>query len=128
MRVYFALYNFLLFLYSTKYNIMEKLYTLHDSYISRVPMAFTRSLMEKINWNSRLIGIKGPKGVGKSTLMQQYIRKNFNDGDRHVLYCSADAGYFTEHTLVETATDSSNPEELHYLSTRFISTKTGAGN
>ena len=104
MRVYFALYNFLLFLYSTKYNIMEKLYTLHDSYISRVPMAFTRSLMEKINWNSRLIGIKGPKGVGKSTLMQQYIRKNFNDGDRHVLYCSADAGYFTEHTLVETAT------------------------
>ncbi|MBO5633871.1 MAG: AAA family ATPase [Bacteroidales bacterium] len=59
--------------------------------------------MDKINWNSRLIGIKGPKGVGKSTLIQQYIRKHFKAGDRHVLYCSADTGYFTEHTLTETA-------------------------
>ena len=83
---------------------MEKLFTLHDSYISLVPMEFTRGLMDKIDWNSRLIGIKGPKGVGKSTLMQQYVRKNFNAGDRHVLYCSADAGYFADHTLVDTAT------------------------
>lgn len=83
---------------------MEKLFALHDSYISQVPMEFTRGLMDQINWNTRLIGIKGPKGVGKSTLMQQYIKKNFKDGDRHVLYCSADAGYFAEHTLVDTAT------------------------
>lgn len=83
---------------------MEKLFALHDAYISQVPMEFTRGLMEDIDWNSRLIGIKGPKGVGKSTLMQQYVRKHFRDGDRHVLYCSADAGYFTEHSLIETAT------------------------
>lgn len=83
---------------------MEKLFALHDSYVSQVPMEFTRGLMDRINWNSRLIGIKGPKGVGKSTLMQQYIRKHFKEGDRHVLYCSADTGYFTEHTLVDTAT------------------------
>lgn len=84
---------------------MEKLFTLHDSYIAQVPMGFTRGLMERIDWNTRLIGIKGPKGVGKSTLMQQYIRNNFRDGDRHVLYCSADTGYFTEHTLIDTATE-----------------------
>ena len=83
---------------------MEKLFALHDSYMSQVPMEFTRSLMDHINWNSRLIGIKGPKGVGKSTLMKQYVRKNFKDGDRHVLYCSADVGYFVEHSLVDTAT------------------------
>lgn len=83
---------------------MEKLFALHDSYVSQVPMEFTRGLMDRINWNSRLVGIKGPKGVGKSTLMQQYIRKHFKEGDRHVLYCSADTGYFTEHTLVDTAT------------------------
>lgn len=83
---------------------MEKLFALHDSYVSQVPMEFTRGLMDRINWNTRLIGIKGPKGVGKSTLMQQYIRKHFKEGDRHVLYCSADTGYFTEHTLVDTAT------------------------
>lgn len=83
---------------------MEKLFALHDSYISLVPMEFTRGLMDQIDWNSRLIGIKGAKGVGKSTMMQQFIRKNFKAGDRHVLYCSADAGYFTDHTLVDTAT------------------------
>ena len=38
------------------------------------------------------------------TQMQQYVRKNFKAGDRHVLYCSADAGYFADHTLVDTAT------------------------
>ena len=82
---------------------MDKLFALHDSYISQVPMAFVRDIINHINWNTRLLGIKGSKGVGKSTLMQQYIRKNFKEGDRHVLYCSADSGYFTEHSLVDTA-------------------------
>ena len=82
---------------------MEKLFALHDLYVSQVPMAYIRGLMDRIDWRSRLIGIKGPKGVGKSTLMLQYIRKHFAEGDRHVLYCSADTGYFTDHTLVDTA-------------------------
>lgn len=82
---------------------MEKLFALHDLYVSQVPMAYIRGLMDRIDWRSRLIGIKGPKGVGKSTLMLQFIRKHFADGDRHVLYCSADTGYFTDHTLVDTA-------------------------
>ena len=82
---------------------MEKLFQMHDAYISEVPMDFIRSQMQHINWNSRLIGIKGSKGVGKSTLIQQYVRKNFGEGNRHALYCSADTGYFTEHTLVDTA-------------------------
>lgn len=82
---------------------MEKLFALHDLYVSQVPIAYIRGLMDRIDWRSRLIGIKGPKGVGKSTLMLQYIRKHFAEGDRHVLYCSADTGYFTDHTLVDTA-------------------------
>ncbi|MBQ7268506.1 MAG: AAA family ATPase [Bacteroidales bacterium] len=82
---------------------MEKLFELHDAYISRVPMEYIRDQMGRINWDSRLIGIKGPKGVGKSTLIQQYIKKTFGPGNRHALYCSADASYFTEHTLTDTA-------------------------
>lgn len=82
---------------------MDKLFELHDAYISQVPMEYERGQMECINWNSRLIGIKGPKGVGKSTLIQQHIRKTFGEGNRHVLYCSADTGYFTDHTLTDTA-------------------------
>lgn len=81
---------------------MEKLYKMHDDYIAGVSMEYIRHFMDVIEWDSRLIAIKGPKGVGKSTLMQQYIRQHFSTGDRHVLYCVADTGYFTTHTLIDT--------------------------
>jgi len=82
---------------------MDKLFERHDAYLGEVPMDYMRGQMRHINWNSRLIGIKGPKGVGKSTLIQQYVRKTFGEGNRHALYCSADTGYFTQQTLVDTA-------------------------
>ena len=82
---------------------MESLFKRHDAYISRVPMKYIRDFMQRINWNSRLIIIRGPKGVGKSTLMQQYVKKNFAAGDRHVLYCSADTNYFAAHSLLDLA-------------------------
>lgn len=82
---------------------METLFERHIEYIMTAPMVHVRDFINLIDWSLRLIMIKGPKGVGKSTLMQQYIRKNYAIGDRHVLYCSADTGYFTTHTLVETA-------------------------
>jgi len=82
---------------------MEKLFERHDSYLESIPMEYVREVAKRIDWNSRLIAIKGPKGVGKSTLMLQYIKNNFAPDDRHVLYCSADSSYFTNHTLEETA-------------------------
>ena len=82
---------------------MESLFKRHDAYISRVPMKYIRDFMQRVNWNSRLVIIRGPKGVGKSTMMQQYIKKNFAAGDRHVLYCSADTNYFAAHSLLDLA-------------------------
>ena len=82
---------------------MDKLFERHDDYMEKVPMDFVRGLADHIDWNLRLIAIKGPKGVGKSTLMQQYIKQHFAPDDRHVLYCSADTSYFTSHSLVDTA-------------------------
>ena len=82
---------------------MEKLFERHDAYLSIVSMEYVRDMMQRINWDARLIVIRGPKGVGKSTLMKQYIRGHFEPGDRHVLYCSADTTYFATHTLVEVA-------------------------
>ena len=82
---------------------MESLFKRHDAYLSTVPMEYTRDFMQRVNWQSRLIVIRGPKGVGKSTLMQQYIKQNFSSGDRHVLYCSADTNYFSAHTLLDLA-------------------------
>lgn len=82
---------------------MEKLFERHDTYLSIVSMEYVRSIMQQINWDARLIVIRGPKGVGKSTLIKQYIKSHFETGDRHVLYCSADTNYFTTHSLLEVA-------------------------
>ncbi len=82
---------------------MDKLFKRHDEEIAAVSMSPVRSMMTTIDWSSRLLIIKGAKGVGKSTLMQQYIKKNYRIGDRQVLYCSADSSYFSTHTLLDTA-------------------------
>jgi len=82
---------------------MDALFERHIEYLSEVPMQFTRELMNTIEWDSRLVIVRGPKGVGKSTLLQQYILQHFDISDRHALYCSADTGYFLTHTIFETA-------------------------
>ncbi len=45
-----------------------------------------RSIMEKIDWNNRLIGILGARGTGKITLLLQYARKNFGSGNEVLLF------------------------------------------
>lgn len=62
----------------------------------------TRDFINTIDWNNRLIGIKGSRGVGKTTLLMQYIKKNFKPDD-NVLYVSADHLYFGEKTIYELA-------------------------
>lgn len=82
---------------------MEKLFERHDAYISTISMDYVRDMMQRINWDARLIVIRGPKGVGKSSLMKQYIKSHFDADDRHVLYCSADTNYFSTNTLIDVA-------------------------
>lgn len=82
---------------------METLFGKHAIYMYETPTDIVRSLMNEINWDCRLLSIKGPKGVGKSTLMKQYIKLNYPMGSRKVLYCSADSIYFTGHTLLDLA-------------------------
>ncbi|NDP28335.1 MAG: AAA family ATPase [Flavobacterium sp.] len=66
--------------------------------IEATPMDFTRSLMDTIRWEARLIGIKGARGVGKTTLILQYIKKNI-PVDQSSLYVSLDNIWFADHTL-----------------------------
>ena len=56
---------------------MDSLFDRQIEYLTDVPMSFTRRMMDVIDWDSRLVIIRGPKGVGKSTLMQQYISEFF---------------------------------------------------
>ncbi len=64
-------------------------------------MSFFRDFHNEINWDCRIIGILGQKGVGKSTLILQHIKK-YEDASK-ALYVSADDIYFTAHTLIDTA-------------------------
>ena len=80
---------------------MESLYNTFRIKLSLTPMSYFRSFHEAINWKSRLICIMGQKGVGKSTLMLQHIKKYDNLDE--TLYVSADNMYFAGHTLYELA-------------------------
>ena len=82
---------------------METLFRRHDQYIAKTPMDIVRETMQDIGWDSRLIAIVGARGVGKSTLMRQYVKLNFEPYDRSVLYCSLDSVYFSTHKVIELA-------------------------
>lgn len=81
-------------------SIIEVLYTIYHRKLSRVTLVYKRYLYEKINWNSRLIGIKGARGVGKTTLLLQHIKSAFSDVDS-VFYVSLDDLWFKAHSLME---------------------------
>ena len=64
---------------------------------------FHRYLYNDVNWNARMVAITGARGVGKSTMVLQYLKTQISDCK--VLYISADHTFFTTHTLVEVADD-----------------------
>lgn len=82
---------------------MEKLYTISNKLINTVSVDFKRSLHNKINWQQRLIEIKGSRGVGKTTLMLQRAKELYAENPQKVIYLTLDDAYFYDHSLVETA-------------------------
>ena len=82
---------------------MESLMQKHRMYISRVSMEIIRGIMNDISWEKPLVAIKGSRGVGKSTLMKQYIRKTYGINAGEALYCVMDSIYFSSHSLLDLA-------------------------
>lgn len=68
-----------------------------------VSLAFKRYNYDKLPWEARLVGLMGPRGVGKSTLILQHIKSKSLEEQAKSLYVSADHSYFTTNTLIETA-------------------------
>lgn len=66
--------------------------------LQSTPMDFHRYIYNSIDWEDRLIGIKGPKGVGKTTMMLQYIKEHFSNPD-DAMYVSLDNLWFENHSL-----------------------------
>ncbi|MBO4333227.1 MAG: AAA family ATPase [Paludibacteraceae bacterium] len=82
---------------------MDSLFRKYDRLIANTSMNIVRDKMNDIHWNSQLVSIVGAKGVGKSTLIKQYLKQNFKPGDHRALYCSADSVDFSTRTLLDLA-------------------------
>ena len=82
---------------------METLFKKHRVLVSQVNMKIVRQLMDSVNWEKQLVSIRGSRGVGKTTLMRQYIRRKYGVNAGEALYCVMDSMYFTNHTLLEVA-------------------------
>ena len=82
---------------------MEQLYQKFETLLQTTTTDFKRYLYKEIAWNSRMVGIIGGRGVGKTTMILQYIKENLDT--KKALYVSADDMYFVDHTLYELASD-----------------------
>ena len=83
---------------------MDLLIEIHRQRLKWTDTTFVRSLVNRIDWNARLIGIKGSRGVGKTTLMLQYIKQNYGNST-DVLYVSLDNIWFTNHKMSDLVDD-----------------------
>lgn len=78
---------------------MERLIESSARKIDLTKLDFIRSVMDDIRWDQRLIGIRGARGVGKTTLLLQYIKMYFSTNPT-ALYLSLDNIWFSEHKLL----------------------------
>lgn len=79
---------------------MEELFNRYQRISQKIQTDFVRSFMKEVNWNARLICIKGARGVGKTTLLLQYLKINFTDNRALTLYVSLDSFAFRGKTLL----------------------------
>lgn len=82
--------------------IMDRLIEMYRKKLRFTSTAFIKSTMYEINWDARLIGIRGARGVGKTTLLLQHIKRNFPQDER-TLYVSLDNIYFSDNRLYDFA-------------------------
>ena len=80
---------------------MDRLYEFMIRQLDRVDGTFHRYVYDAISWENRMLGLVGPRGVGKTTLFLQRIKEHHSVDD--TLYVTADHLYFADHSLLETA-------------------------
>lgn len=80
---------------------MDRLQKNFDLVLRNIPTGFQRYMYQRINWDNRLLGLVGPRGVGKTTLVLQHSLLQLNRNE--TLYVTADDLYFSNHTLLDLA-------------------------
>lgn len=73
---------------------MDAFFRTHTYLVEHVNAPVRRRLMDEINWDDRLIGIKGTRGVGKTTFLLQYAKEHYGATDRQCLYVNMNNFYF----------------------------------
>ena len=81
--------------------VMDKLFEYSNKLVRETGTSFFRYMYDEINWKSRMIGLVGPRGVGKTTLVLQYIKQNLNPAE--TLYVTAEDFYFVDNRFVDLA-------------------------
>ena len=82
---------------------MEQLTELFKRLLNLTDTTFVRYLHDRIDWSSRMIGITGPRGVGKTTMLLQHIKRYLPVDN--TLFVNADDIYFAEHRLFDMASE-----------------------
>jgi predicted AAA+ superfamily ATPase len=82
---------------------MRTLYQKFETLLQNTTTDFKRYLYENVSWDSRMIGIIGARGVGKTTMILQHIKEKLDS--KKALYVSADDMYFSENRLLDLADD-----------------------
>lgn len=82
---------------------MESLFEYSNRLISDTQTDFVRYMFHRINWKNRLIGLTGPRGVGKTTMVLQYIKISLPVHE--TLYVTAEDFYFAKNRLLDLAAD-----------------------
>lgn len=80
---------------------MEALQSTFSKLLKETSTSFHRYMYNRINWNARMIGLMGPRGIGKTTLVLQYIKEELPR--KESLYVQAEDFYFANHRLIDLA-------------------------
>lgn len=80
---------------------MNALYEYQQLILSQINISFLRYKYYELDWTRRVFGIVGPRGVGKTTMVLQYIKQKLSLQDS--LYITLDHIYFSTHTLIDVA-------------------------
>lgn len=84
---------------------VESFFKTHKYLVEHLHAPVRRGLMDEINWDDRLIGIKGSRGVGKTTFLLDYAREYFGADNKKCLYVNLNHFYFAKRTLVDFASE-----------------------
>ena len=82
---------------------MDAFFRTHTYLVEHTNAPVHRTLMDEIDWNNRMIGIKGSRGIGKTTFLLQYAKEHYDAHDRQCLYVNMNNFYFQSRGICDFA-------------------------